>query len=698
MSDNIKRTARIPIIPDSLDNRDQHKDKELLMDFDENDLYVLRDGRYVNITGQIRDMVEEIQDASSVIHIVTEETLPPIKDRPENHWYLVVMSAKDYSDDAQINTANYVYYGVINESYYEDKNYLLIAQNMVIESGVVRMNVMEGYKACFYVPTIYSATFFDDSNGVPMDFTIQDRIYCMMASGEAIAYDVFTSDRSNLGIVDIRIDFTGVNIRTVTISPNTHVDDFNCVTTIKVEDGNPVGKIPEPTWSNPRYIFKGWSTKKAEFVEVDPLTYIPKGNITIYAYFEYDADQSKFEYKSIYQSSSGKIINTFYSVAAPGTRIAGKVIEGYQATITEPQELLSNGAVFTFIYTPITYRITYNVNGGILPSGLKQTYTIEETYTPSDPTREGYTFQRWNPRYIKEGTFGDIVFEAVWELNGKLPAGPTLRSLILDQYVTIANITNRIVRASVAPLDSDNAVQISTSDTPIYMWYSRSDYSLKFYCASNISCDDDFSGVFENFVKLNDISPLTNFVVKPNTNISKLFKGCTLLTDLTPIVGWNLTGRNFSEAFMNTGAASAGRLPDWYIWDCTIRYKSQKSGKVLRTESMTKAPNSTFTPTPSVAIENYTVQNTPCTITQDGQTFDVLCTPVTWPITYNLDGGTITGQKTVYDVEDVEAAAYKPPIPTKTGFTFQRWTPDAIPVGNRGAVTFVASWTENSGS
>lgn len=693
-ADNLKRTARIPIIPDSLDNRDQHKDKELLMDFDENDLYVMREGRYINITGQIRDMVEEIQDASSVIHIVTEETLPPIKDRLENHWYLVVTSSSELDDGAQINSANYVYYGVINEEYYDDKNYLLIAQNMLIESDTVRMNVAEGYKACFYVPTIYSATFFDDSNGMPMDFTIQDRIYCMLASGEAIAYDVFISDRASLGIVDIKVDFTGVNIRTVTISPNTPVDDFSCVANVKVEDGNPIGSLPYPEWTNPRYVFRGWSLKKAEYIEVDPETYVPTGNITIYAYFEYDADQSKFTYKSIYQSNSGKIITTFYSIADPGTMIEGKIFDGYEPSITDPQELVSDNATFTFVYNPITYTISYNTNNGILPDNMKTSYTIEDTYVPEAPTREDYTFQRWTPRYIAEGMFGDITFEAIWDMNGKLPTGPELRGLILDQYVTIASITNRIVRASTPPLDSDSAVQISISDTPIYMWYSRSDYALKFYCANNISCSDDFSGVFEDFVKLNDIGPLANFIIKPNANISKLFKGCTLLTDLTPIVGWNLTEKNFSEAFVNTGAASAGRLPDWYIWDCSITYKSQKSGKVLRIESVTKVPNTTFTPVPSSPIADYIVQNTECTITSHEQSFDVVCVPTTWKITYELDGGTINGQKTEYDVEDVESAPYTPPSPIKDGFTFQRWTPDSIPVGNRGDVTFVATWTE----
>ena len=78
MAENEKYTARIPIVPDSLENRRRHKDKELVMDFTEDDLYIKRGDEYINITGEIREHVEQIQDGSSVIHIVTEETLPPI--------------------------------------------------------------------------------------------------------------------------------------------------------------------------------------------------------------------------------------------------------------------------------------------------------------------------------------------------------------------------------------------------------------------------------------------------------------------------------------------------------------------------------------------------------------------------------------------------------------------------------------------
>ena len=41
MADNKKYMARVPIIPDDFENKDEHKNHELVMDFIENDIYVL---------------------------------------------------------------------------------------------------------------------------------------------------------------------------------------------------------------------------------------------------------------------------------------------------------------------------------------------------------------------------------------------------------------------------------------------------------------------------------------------------------------------------------------------------------------------------------------------------------------------------------------------------------------------------------
>lgn len=58
-------------------------------------------------------------------------------------------------------------------------------------------------------------------------------------------------------------------------------------------------------------------------------------------------------------------------------------------------------------------------------------------------------------------------------------------------------------------------------------------------------------------------------------------------------------------------------------------------------------------------------------------------------IRYDLDGGTITGEKTEYTVEDY---GYVPPTPVKKGYTFTGWSLESIPDGSTGEITFKSNW------
>ena len=84
---------------------------------------------------------------------------------------------------------------------------------------------------------------------------------------------------------------------------------------------------------------------------------------------------------------------------------------------------------FTAQWTPVTYSITYNYNGGELPSGKTNpaTYTIEtENFTLNNPVRRGYSFAGWtgtdlekatDPVTVKKGSTGDRTYSATWTAN-----------------------------------------------------------------------------------------------------------------------------------------------------------------------------------------------------------------------------------------------------------------------------------------
>ena len=142
-NDNKKYVARVPIVPDDLSNSNNHTDHELVMDFQNVDLYVKLGDAYSNITGKIKEDIKEIRDGSSIIHIVTEQSLPPVKDRQENNWYYVVTSAEE-TGGGVIATSRYIYYGLI-KTYDPSKSYILIAQNLTTGNDVVSISILEGY-------------------------------------------------------------------------------------------------------------------------------------------------------------------------------------------------------------------------------------------------------------------------------------------------------------------------------------------------------------------------------------------------------------------------------------------------------------------------------------------------------------------------------------------------------------------------
>ena len=267
----------------------------------------------------------------------------------------------------------------------------------------------------------------------------------------------------------------------------------------------------------------------------------------------------------------GKVIGTYCSVARRNEYIYPKDIPGYIAP--EPQILTEEGQRFTFTYTPIEYNIEYNLNGGSFDDSivLKTKYTVEDNYVPAAPSKENYTFMGWNPASIKEGTTGDITFVAQWSDNAILVSGSNINQM-LDEAFDKTTIM---------------AIQISSTrpDTP-----NRIDLSS----ISGIWCNPDMSHAFEGFELLRDINDLSKFGTKSGMNINSIFKGCSLLGDVSAVENWaEQTFIDFTDAFTGTAALEASRVPSWYSWTVPVHYVSS-TGKVLQNLSMNCIPGQTL--------------------------------------------------------------------------------------------------------
>ena len=266
----------------------------------------------------------------------------------------------------------------------------------------------------------------------------------------------------------------------------------------------------------------------------------------------------------------------------------------------------------------------------------------------------------------------------------------------------------------------------------VYMFYGCSgitDLKVAYFDTSNVT---NMGYMFKDCSKL-PILDVTSFDTSKVTNLGSMFDGCFALTLLD-------TG----SAFTQKNSTSKATLPlvmvedfstsrdSGYILDegqhiytvpnstYTVKYDANGgSGSMANTTAASDAslnlPKNAFTRTGYTFSSWNTKADGSGTSYKDGQNVTNLVTSGTvtlyaqwtkgtYTISYNLGGGSMSGQKTSYTMTD---AAYTLPTPTRTGYTFAGWTGSngttpqtsvMIPSGSTGNKTYTANWTASTHS
>lgn len=178
---------------------------------------------------------------------------------------------------------------------------------------------------------------------------------------------------------------------------------------------------------------------------------LSSGNASINVYAQWEANS--YTYNIVYKSSSGAQLGTATISKNYGTTntVSPESFAGYTSPSSQSVKWDSTTAkTITFTYTPITYNVTINCNGG---SGVNsRTYTVETaTFTLGTPTRTGHTFDGWTGSNgntaqktvsISKGSTGDKSYTAQWRANVLTikyhPNGGKINS---DKY----NINNNLI-------------------------------------------------------------------------------------------------------------------------------------------------------------------------------------------------------------------------------------------------------------
>lgn len=736
MSDNLKNTARIPIILGDFKHNSLHKDRELLMDYDNTDIYLYEGGRYINITGRIKDQIDEIQDGSMVIHICTEDTLPLIKDRPVNHWYYVITKAEELATGEVVNLNTYIYYGVVSDTFFDNtNNYVLIAQNMITDPDtIINMSIGSGYRACFYVPTHYTPTFYRGDTTTEIEFEKKDRLYVLdNTASTLVPVDVYVSKNHSLGDIEIKVSYSGGTHYGIKIESNDpNIEGLQLPSDILVKITTPpsvIGPIPNPIWTSSRFLFRGWSKSKVSYDPVNPLTFAPDKNMILYAYFEYKPSsgtgRSAFNVRNISTTNVTEqdrrnraagnynpvtnLISTYSGEDNIGVSIIPKDITGY---ITPDEQVLTkDNQIIVFEYVPERYEITFNNIG--VTTIVPAYYTIEdEDIYPDYLTfmNDGQIFDRWEPEFIPSGSTGDKVFTAVWKDRPVLEKGSKLNEIfdglartdnvlaalsiipnnsVYIDYISILQRVRSVNRSEDEPdLNLYTPVDISITSNPILAWYVKDNESIQIYCEDDIYCNNDMTGAFENMTSLRDIRGIVSFTPSLNTKLDRMFNNCIVVSDFTMFDIWEIEDQSFVDMFNNTAALEVGRVPYWYSYKITVTHRSY-TGKLLLEEEVSVIPGYEIFPK---AFNGYhlNIQSFLVNATTKSYIFDY--SPIEYTITYNLQENVVfTPLKLTYTIEDEDFIPANPSVPGKQ---FSKWSPERIDQGTTGNITLTPVWVE----
>lgn len=116
----------------------------------------------------------------------------------------------------------------------------------------------------------------------------------------------------------------------------------------------------------------------------------------------------------------------------------------------EVADTVTGNATYTARWEPVSYTITYELDGGVNAEGNPAAYTVEsETITLEAPSKENYTFQGWTwegqetptvEAAIPKGSTGNKTFTAHWKKNA--PPSPEITDVTDPEITGVADLLN----------------------------------------------------------------------------------------------------------------------------------------------------------------------------------------------------------------------------------------------------------------
>ena len=119
-----------------------------------------------------------------------------------------------------------------------------------------------------------------------------------------------------------------------------------------------------------------------------------------------------------------KTAGTLPSPEREGYRFDGWFTEETGGSKVTGTEVITEDATYYGHWTAISYHMSYDLSGGVLDGENPSSYTVADSFTLKNPTKDGYIFAGWKKNEsadvqknvtIEKGTTGDLTFLAVFE-------------------------------------------------------------------------------------------------------------------------------------------------------------------------------------------------------------------------------------------------------------------------------------------
>ena len=348
------------------------------------------------------------------------------------------------------------------------------------------------------------------------------------------------------------------------------------------------------------------------------------------------------------------------------------------------------------------YTITFDTAGGSAIAPITQDYGIAIT-APADPTREGYTFAGWDTAIPATMPAHNMTITAQWTVNQYTITFDT------DGGSEVAPITQDYGSAITAPAaptregytftgwDKTIPATMPAGDMTITAQWTVNQYTITYDLDGGTAegNPDTYTVETDAFTIKNPTRPGYTFTGWSGTGLTgednltvTIPKGSTGNRSYT--AHWSLN--TYSITYDLNGGTASGNPTSYTVESATI---------TLNQPTKTGYTFTGWSGTDLTGEDNLTV-TIPAGSTGD-RSYTAHWSLNTYSITYDLDGGTASGNPDFYTVES-STITLNPP--TRTGYTFIGWSGTdlsgsdnltvTIPAGSIGNRSYIAHWSLNT--